>query len=234
MEEDFIHCMLFVTVLIIGIYIIIKPFIIKNNLPFNIKRTNIVKIDNIDVILDNISFNGVPAVVYQLYNKKTNITSDLINIINNNVSDNNEFEYYFLNEADAQLFMETNFEQKLLNIYNSLSVKNKNNLLKYCILYKNGGIYMDVNLSLNIHLSKIMLNNNIVFTKNKNIISNKFIIAPPNLHIFKEIIDSYLDNNPVTLSSLINKYNYNDNVKLYIDNNHIKNIDNNKIYININ
>ena len=54
MEEDFVQCMLFVTVFIIGVYLLIKLFITNNNLPFHIKRTHTVKIDNNDRPLQNI------------------------------------------------------------------------------------------------------------------------------------------------------------------------------------
>ena len=98
---------------------------------------------------------------------------------------------------------------------------------------------MDINLELNYKLMDIITpiftslpkDNNIIFTMNDNLISNKLIISPPGLPIFKELIDSYLNNNIETLTSLINKYNYKNNIKLYVDDKYIKSIDNDKIYI---
>jgi mannosyltransferase OCH1-like enzyme len=128
-----------------------------------------------------------------------------------------------------------NFEPKLLNVYDSLSLKVKRNLFKYCILYLNGGIYMDINLEINGELiniiSQLLLsnNNNLILTKYKNYISNKLIIASKGLPIFKQLIDSYLNNNILSLTELINNYNNNNNIKFYIDKNTIKMIDNDQL-----
>jgi mannosyltransferase OCH1-like enzyme len=240
MEKDFINCMLFVTFAIIIVFVLINLFMTSPKIPFHIERTVTMKIEDKDIVPTDLSFNGVPAIIFQSYNNK--LSNNLVNNISKNISNNNEFEFYLFNSADARLFIETNFDPKLLDIYDSLSPKKKNSLWKFCILYIYGGVYMDINLSLNIKVldifTNIMLsipqNNNIIFTSNNNLISNKLIIAPPRLPIFKEIIDSYQNNTIVSLSNLINKYNYHDNIKLYIDNNYIKNIDTDEIYLTIN
>lgn len=242
MEEDFIHCMLFVTFVVIVLYIIIKPFMSSTKLPFHIKRKFKANIENSDAVLDNMSFNGIPAIIYQSYTNNTNISSDIANIINENVSNNNEFEYYIFNNDDSRLFIESNFEEDILDAYDNLDLVSKNNLWKYCILYKNGGVYLDINISIKHNLittitpalSELPINNNIILTKNKNLISNKLIIAPPNLPIFKELIDSYLSNHVDTLSSLIEKYNYKNNIKFYVGDGYIKNINTNEIDFIIN
>ena len=228
MEKDFINCMLFVTFVIICIYIIIKLIFTTNNLPFHIKRSIKVDLDDEEVIPEDLSFNGIPATIYQSYDNNTKVTGKLINIINNNVSNNEEFEFYLMNNNDSRLFIEQNFEPELLNVYDSLSSIDKNNLWKYCILYMNGGIYMDINLELKEELIDIITpmlsasNTNVIFTKNNEYISNKLIIASPKLPIFKELINSYLNNNIVPLTHLISKYMYYNNVKLYVDEGNIK------------
>jgi mannosyltransferase OCH1-like enzyme len=241
MEQDFIKCMLFITFIIVILYIIIISFLSTNKLPFHIPRSLLINVDNKDVVPENLSFNNIPATVYQLYNNSTNVTNDVINTLNSNVSNNDEFEYYLLNSNDGRLFIKQHYETNLLSTYDSLSVIDKNNLLKYCILYKNGGVYMDFNLELKEKLIDIITpllpsllkNNNVIFTKNNNLISNKFIISQPGLPIFRELIDSYLNNNIVKLTSLINKYNYDNNIKLYVDDKSIKNIETNEICIYI-
>ena len=98
---------------------------------------------------------------------------------------------------------------------------------------------MDINLEINGELiniiSQLLLsnNNNLILTKYKNYISNKLIIASKGLPIFKQLIDSYLNNNILSLTELINNYNNNNNIKFYIDKNTIKLIKSLKIPFSI-
>lgn len=241
MEKDFIKYMFCGTFVIIILFAISKLFT-TNKLPFHIERTFKVDVDNKKVAVDHLTFNKIPATIYQLYNNNTKITYKLIDTINNNISNSNEFEYYFINDDDARLFIEQQYEPKLLNIYDNLNIIDKNNLFKYCLLYKNGGIYMDINLELKEKILNIIspifklspTKNTIIFTKDTTYISNKLIITEPGLPIFKELIDSYINNNIVTLTNLIDTYGYNNNIYLYVDDdNYIKNINNDKICFSI-
>jgi mannosyltransferase OCH1-like enzyme len=233
--------MLFVTFIIIIIYLIVKSFTQLNRLPFNIKRSLKVDIDKSDKPIAELSFNGIPAIIYQSYNNKI-ISNDLIDTLIHNIDNTPEFDYYLLNNNDSRLFIQSNFEPKLLNVYDSLPAIEQNKLWIYCTLYLNGGIYMDINFKLKVPLINILTtmfsslksSDNIIFTKYNNKISSALIITPPHLPIFKELIDSYMNNNVVSLIDLINKYNYNDNIKLYMDNNYIKNIETHEKYITIN
>jgi len=241
MDEDFIHCMLFVTFIIIIIYLIVKSFTQSNKLPFNIKRSLKVDINKSDKPIAELSFNGIPAIIYQSYNNKI-ISNDLIDTLTHNVDNTPEFDYYLLNNNDSRLFIQSNFEPKLLNVYDSLPAIEQNKLWIYCTLYLNGGIYIDINFKLKVPLINILTtifsslksSDNIIFTKYNNKISSALIITPPHLPIFNELIDSYMNNNVVSLIDLINKYNYNNNIKLYMDNNYIKNIETHEKYISIN
>ena len=242
MEKDYIQCTLFVTFVLIVLIILIKLFMSVPKLPFHIARSLKINVDNNLKSVENISFNGIPSIIYQSYDDNTVISSELISNITDNVSINEEFEFYLFNTHDKRLFIKTNFNDDLLAVHDSLPSNEQNKLWIYCILYVNGGVYMDINFKFKKSLldiitpimTKLQDNNNIIFTKNINMISNKLIISPPGLPIYKELIKSYIDNKIVTLSNLIDKYNYNDNVKLYFDNNSIKYIDTNEIIIYIN
>lgn len=242
MEKDYINCTLFVTFIIIVLLIFIKSFMTIIKLPFHIERSYTIDINDITTPIDDLSFNGIPATIYQSYDNNTKVTYNLVNIISDNVSYNSECEYYLFNNADKRLFIESNFDENIINEYDSLPSNDKHKLWIYCILYKNGGIYMDINCRLQMPIldiitpimTKLQKNNNILFTMNNNNISNKLIIAPPNLPIFKDLIDSYVNHNNLSLSNLVNKYNYNDNIQFYVDNTIIKKIDTNDIIISIN
>jgi len=242
MEKDYIHCTIFVTFVLVVLFIIIKLFMTMPKLPFHIERSLKMNVDNNVKPIENISFNGIPSIIYQSYNDDTVVSSELINNISDNVSINEEFEFYLFNMHDKRLFIQSNFNDELIYVFDSLPLNEQHKLWIYCILYKNGGVYMDINFKLKKSLLDIITpimanlqqNNNIIFTKNINMISNKLIISPPGLSIYKELIDSYINNKIITLSNLIDKYDYNDNVKLCFDKNSIKYIDTNEIIIYVN
>ena len=223
MEKQFVNCMLFVTFVIIILYIVFNPFSFGPEIPFVIYRS--IKIVNEDISIDNLTFNSVPANVYQFYDK--NLDSINPNLFYNNIEINPEFNFYFFKNIDARYFIETHFDNSLLNIYDKLHYNQQKNLWKYCILYNNGGIFMENNLINNVPLVNVINDSNsIILSKEENKVSGKFIIAVPQLKIFKDLIDSYRGNKILTLNDLVSKYNYNKNIILYDDGIHITNINN--------
>ena len=230
MEKDFIHCMFFMTFVIIVIFTIIKSFIGNKNLPFYTPRRLGAQIDGEIKILDNVTFNNIPAVIYQNYHDSSYITCKTIKNINHNIVNNPEFDFYLFTDNDARYYIEINYDNDLLNVYDKLKPHKRNELWKYCLLYKNGGAYIDINLKINSTLLNIITSeisddaDTVIFTKNKNLISTKLLIVPPGLPIFKELINSYLINENKSLSDLIVKYNYMNNIKFYIDGNKIRNV----------
>jgi mannosyltransferase OCH1-like enzyme len=233
-DSDFTRCMLFVTFGLIILFLVIIPYFEQNNLPFKTSRKLTYTHENQEIPVKNLSFDKLPAIVYQSYNNNTIVDKNLINNLNNNIFNSEEFDIYLFNENESREFIKTNFDSKLVNVYNNLSTKQKNNLWIYCLLYKNGGIYIDINLELVQPLIKIIsvTSEKLLFTIEDNKISNKFISAPPGLPMFKELIDSYYTDNIQTLNYSVMKY-HSDNIKFYIDNNTIKNIDSDKIVFKI-
>ena len=58
---------------------------------------------------------------------------------------NPEFNYYLYDDYDCYKFIKNNFDEDILNTYNSLIPgAYKADLWRYCILYKFGGIYLDI------------------------------------------------------------------------------------------
>lgn len=139
-------------------------------------------------------YKKVPLNIFQFYeteNEKINgyITKEL----------NKEFNYFLFNEFECENFILNNFSNDIYNSYKSLiPIEYKKDLWKYCILYKYGGIYLDINLFCNITLINLIDNNLFTYEKdyynNKNIIYTKFIITKENNIIFKEAIYRIVDN----------------------------------------
>lgn len=60
---------------------------------------------------------------------------------------NQEFKFYFQDDDACRNFIKKNYSNKILNAYDSLIPgAYKADLWRYCILYKYGGIYMDIKL----------------------------------------------------------------------------------------
>lgn len=214
MEKQFINCMLFVTFLLIILYIIFNPYSFGPEIPFVIYRS--IKIIDEDTSIDNLTFNNVPACIYQFYDK--NLDPINSNIFYNNIDLNPEFNFYFFSNADARYFIETHFDNSLLNIYDNLYYSEQKKLWKYCILYNNGGVYIENDLINTVPLVNVINDSNsIILSKEKNKVSDKFIIAVPQLKIFKDLINSYRNNKILKLNDLVIKYNYNNNIILHND-----------------
>jgi mannosyltransferase OCH1-like enzyme len=231
-ETKFTTYMLLFTFGIIILHILISPFFHKITVPFFIERTIRVQKENQLLPIKNLKFNGLPAIYYQYYDNNTNVNLNFVNTINNNLLKSLEFEIYLFNDKDARHFIISNFDDKLLNIYDKLTNKQKINLWIYCLLYSNGGIYININLKLKKSLINIINDNiklDILFTKQGSHVSNKFIVAKPNHPIFKELIDSYYTDDIKTLSSIVFD-NYNDNIKFTVDKKYnIRNIETDEI-----
>jgi mannosyltransferase OCH1-like enzyme len=230
-STQFTTYMLFFTLGIILIHIFILPLLFPIEVPFYMERSIKYKKDNNEQRIDKLTFYDVPANLYQYYDNKTKINLSFISKINENVENSSEFDIYLINDKDARHFIDTNFDKELINIYDNLGYKQKINLWLYCLLYRNGGIYMNINLKLTKPLLDILsdFKSTPIFTKQGNSISNKFIVTKPGEPIFKELIDSYYTDTIKTLTSLVLK-NYSDDIKFIVDDEfNIKNIKTNEI-----
>jgi len=60
-------------------------------------------------------------------------------------NDNPEFNHYLYDENDCREFIKNNFDERVLNAYNSLIPHSyKSDLWRFCALYINGGVYLDI------------------------------------------------------------------------------------------
>jgi mannosyltransferase OCH1-like enzyme len=234
MEETFnkfATYMLLFTFGLIFLHILISPILTTIEVPFLMERIIKYEHENKKIRIKKLDFNGIPAVLYQYYDNNTKINSSFVSTINENVLNSNEFDIYLFNDKDARHFIVTNFDDKLVNIYDNLNTKQKINLWIYCVLYTNGGIYININYKLTQPLLDIISSakSKLIFTKQGNMISNKFIVAKQGEPIFKELIDSYYTDVRKSLSSLVFK-NYPDNIQFIIDDEYnIKNIETDEI-----
>jgi mannosyltransferase OCH1-like enzyme len=58
---------------------------------------------------------------------------------------NPEFKHYLYDENECREFIKNNFDESVLNAYDSLIPSSyKSDLWRFCVLYTNGGIYFDI------------------------------------------------------------------------------------------
>lgn len=61
------------------------------------------------------------------------------------IQSNPKIKFHLFDETDCRTFISENFDETVLNAYDKLiPCSYKSDLWRYCILYKNGGIYMDI------------------------------------------------------------------------------------------
>ena len=109
--------------------------IMKSNNP--VKRSN-------TIILKNEYNSIIPLKLYQTWHSKE-IPPIMQNCINELKYLNPEFEHYIFDDNECRKFIEDNFDKKVLDAYDKLIPQAfRADLWRYCILYKNGGIYLDV------------------------------------------------------------------------------------------
>ncbi len=107
----------------------------------------------------NFSNYKIPLVIYQTW-KTSNIHSDIINgIITRNKALNLECQFVLHDDCQRDTFIKENFDADIYNAYMRLNPKfgaAKADFWRYCILYKKGGIYIDIKTELKVPLIRII------------------------------------------------------------------------------
>ena len=123
------------------------------SLPLNIKKRDENKkkyltfkyYNNIYNMPRNKIYNSIiPLSIYQTWFTK-NLPSKMKERVNILKLQNPEFNHYLYDDDDCYEFIKNNFSKDVLNAYDSLIPgAYKADLWRLCILYINGGIYLDM------------------------------------------------------------------------------------------
>jgi mannosyltransferase OCH1-like enzyme len=107
-------------------------------------RKNIAKIPQFKL---KHSYNSIiPLTVYQTWCTK-NLPTKMRETIEFNKSQNPKFNFVLYDDNDCRDFIEKNFDKDVLEAYDALIPgAYKADLWRYCILYVNGGMYLDIKL----------------------------------------------------------------------------------------
>jgi hypothetical protein len=95
--------------------------------------------------IERINKNAViPLHIYQTWSTKS-LPPKMKRCVDKLKKMNPEFQHHLFDDADCREFIKNNYESNVLEAYDSLIPgAYKADLWRYCILYKNGGIYLDI------------------------------------------------------------------------------------------
>jgi len=205
--------------------------------------------------------SNVPLTIYQTWHTNK-VPSKMRESIYSLLEMNPEFDYYLYSDEACEKFIKDNFNEDVLAAYKILKPgAYKSDLWRYCVLYKLGGLYLDIKYKSVVPLIDIIDNNPTIFVRDNKMmcntkslpVYNAFIVSPPKEPIFKECIDeivNYCKNRsydggmlgttgPCLLSKIVTRDNSSDHVnqlpfKFVRNTNLITGINTEQIYYNNN
>ena len=139
--------------------------------------------------------NGVPLVIYESW-KTHEVPKGMRDNILRLLDTNPEFDYYLYSDEECAAFIADNFDKDVLEAFHTLKPgAYKSDLWRYCILYKLGGVYLDIKYYSTVPLIRIIDENPTVFVKDleKYCIYNAFLISPPKNEIFRLCINNIVE-----------------------------------------
>jgi len=138
----------------------------------------------------------IPLNIYQTWHTKElphnmSIHSQLIK------KNNPAFNYFLFDDDDCREFIKNNFSDDVLNAFDSLIPgAYKADLWRYCILYKNGGIYLDIKYTFvnNFKFINLTEKEHLVMDIGNNGIYNAFMVCLPGNELLLRAINKIVEN----------------------------------------
>lgn len=134
----------------------------------------------------------IPRIIYQTM-KSRKVPASMKKAIDTWIDLNPEYEYQYFDDQRCREFIRVNFDTRVLNAYDTLVPGAfKADLWRYCILYLQGGVYVDVDMVAILPLKEIIEPDDefiSVRDHDPNAIFNAFIACKPQHPFLKEMID---------------------------------------------
>ena len=148
--------------------------------------------------------NGVPLVIYESW-RSHEVPKGMRDNIEALLKVNPEFDYYLYSDEDCAAFIADNYDTEVLDAFKSLKPgAYKSDLWRYCILYKLGGVYLDIKSYSTVPLVSILDEVPTIYVRDMDAygyqmiagdfqfghcLYNGFMASPPKNEIFKACID---------------------------------------------
>jgi mannosyltransferase OCH1-like enzyme len=130
--------------------------------------------------------------IYQCYHNKKYIPNKVYENIKKYAS---KYKHIIYNDDECLEYIKNNYDDKVLETYNKLENKaHKADLWRYCILYKEGGLYMDIKVELIKDINNLFDPNILTTIFRKKNIFNGLISTPKNNPLLLELINYMIDN----------------------------------------
>jgi len=134
-----------------------------------------------------------PKTIFQLWHSPEDVSDQMIQRTEVLKTQHPDFHYQLFFLDTAREFIRENFESKVLTAFDSIiPFAFKSDLWRYCILYKYGGIYLDMKYECTNGFRFSQLDTTqeyYVFDVNRESIYNGFMVAKPNNRIFLHTIN---------------------------------------------
>jgi mannosyltransferase OCH1-like enzyme len=138
----------------------------------------------------------IPANIFQTWHTKM-LPPKMFTSIAKIKQLNPGFKYYLFDDNDCRDFIQNNFEYNVLNAYDRLIPgAYKADLWRYCVLYKHGGIYLDIKYipNNNFKFINFLKKEHWVLDVNNVGIYNAFMVCKPGNEILLKAINQIVEN----------------------------------------
>ena len=143
------------------------------------------------ILLYITEYKKIPKVIYQTYKKNKPKNKYMIEFLEKNT----DFKYEFYDDDMCEEFIKNNFDNRTLTAFQKLNKgAAKADLWRYCVMYKNGGVYLDLDSSIHINLDEIInkYNNYILYDSSNNLVQ-WIMMYSPNNKLLKKTIEMSVD-----------------------------------------
>jgi len=191
---------------------------LEDGFPYRTKRGIILHRKYLDNILHNVAlhFNNIstvspyiesrnksinktniPKIIHQTFETRV-LPSRLSAAIDSWLNRNPEYEYKYYDEGDRRKFINIHFDARILAAYDRLIPRAyKADLWRYCVIYIEGGVYVDIKMGALVPLNKIIdTDTDMVFVNDEpdDAIYNAFFASIPRNPLIYNVIMKVVSN----------------------------------------
>ena len=101
----------------------------------------------------------IPRIIHQTY-KNNDLPIEITKVVNELKTMNPTFEYRFYTDDDCIKFIKSNYDEETLNLYlniNPIYGSSRSDFFRYLLMYKVGGVYLDIKSCTTIPLEETLL-----------------------------------------------------------------------------
>ena len=139
----------------------------------------------------------IPKIIYQTWKTK-DLPKDVQNVRDSIQKNNPQYTMILYDDDDMDLFIKNNYDDRIYSAYKKLAVgAAKADLWRYLMLYKNGGIYLDIDSNIIGNLNDIIYPfDNAIITRENNpgLFTQWILIFSAGHPILKYTIDMCIQN----------------------------------------